>query len=303
MLRDGLGVRGRSSTTGAEDGASSRSAAASSTAASDAAVGRRRGSRESARAQAVASGLPRSGRTSASGRGRSPWRSASSAGERERNGFAPVIASYSITPIDQMSAAGVGVEPVQISGAMYESVPSSRSSTVASGPTSIAMPKSASCTVPSPPSRMFAGLMSRWTMPCAWAWASPAQAAETARSSAASPSACARIDAPRSPPVDELGDHVDVVVVAGAVEQAHDVRVVEAARHLDLARGAAAQGGVVRDRLDGDVPVALAVEAAEHGARAADPDHGLDQVSADDLAGREQGRRRIGGRGSSGGAW
>ena len=103
--------------------------------------------------------------------------------------------------------------------------------------------------------------------------------------------------------VDELGDDVDVVVVPCAVEQPDDIRVVEASRDLDLACRAAAERRVVRNRLDRDVAARLAVETPEDRAGPAEPDDGLDLVPADDLTGREEGRSRIGGRGSSGGAW
>ena len=103
--------------------------------------------------------------------------------------------------------------------------------------------------------------------------------------------------------VDQLGDDVDVVVVARAVEQPHDIRVVETSRDLDLARRATAERRVVRDGLDSDVAARLAVETAEDRAGPTEPDDGLHLVPTDDLTGREEGRSRIGGRGSSGGAW
>ena len=213
------------------------------------------------------------------------------------------MASYSITPIDQMSAADVGVPPVQISGAMYDSVPSRRSSTVASGPDEhrdpeigelhgavaaeqdvrrldVAMDDAGGMRMGEPGARGRDGTQQRRVAehPAAH------RGAEVAA-------------------VDELGDDVDVVVVPGAVEQPDDVRVVEASRDLDLACRAAAEGRVVRNRLDRDVAARLAVETPEDRAGPTEPDHGLDLVPTDDLTGREEGRSRIGGRGSSGGAW
>jgi hypothetical protein len=79
--------------------------------------------------------------------------------------------------------------------------------------------------------------------------------------------------------------------------------VVEASRDLDLACRAAAERGVVRDGLNRDVAARLAVETTEDRAGPTEADNGLDLVPTDDLTGREEGRRRIGGRGSSGGAW
>ena len=73
-------------------GRSMRSAAACRARARCSADGRRAGCGCSARAIAVVRPACRSGRTSASGR-IAPWRSRSSSGVRERNGFAPLSAS------------------------------------------------------------------------------------------------------------------------------------------------------------------------------------------------------------------
>ena len=47
------------------------------------------------------------------------------------------------------------------------------------------MPKSAIFTCPSAAQRTFSGLMSRWTIPAAWAKASPAQTSRATRTASA----------------------------------------------------------------------------------------------------------------------
>ena len=92
--------------------------------------------------------------------------------------------------------------------------------------------------------------------------------------------------------IDEIGDHVDVVLVLDHAPQLHDVRVVEAARDRNLAPRTLTQRRLVRDRLDGDRALRLEIEAAEDRAGASDAEHAVDAESvADDALGKERRRR------------
>ena len=53
---------------------------------------------------------------------------------------------------------------------MYDGVPKNSPATVIWEAGSLAMPKSMSFAWPEARTMMFAGLMSRWTIPCVWAW-------------------------------------------------------------------------------------------------------------------------------------
>ena len=89
------------------------------------------------------------------------WRFAS-------NGGWPASISNSTTPVPYTSLDGVAGAPSSSSGARYFGVPTISPITVTSSPSCrLAMPKSASFTVPFDPRRMSPGWTSRWTMPTA----------------------------------------------------------------------------------------------------------------------------------------
>ena len=90
------------------------------------------------------------------------------------NSLRPVSISCRITPADHRSARASVGSPIACSGAIYAAVPSVVPGVVSSGlPCSFASPKSRIFRTPRPWKIRFPGLMSRCTMPCACASASP----------------------------------------------------------------------------------------------------------------------------------
>ena len=165
-----------------------------------------------------------------------------------------------------------------------------RSSTVASGSSSVAMPKSSTRTLPSRPSSTLAGFTSRCTTPCSCACASPAHTAAATRSRATSPSWPLAQGAGQVQALDDVGCDIDVLPVLVHAAQAHDVRVAQLAGDRRLAARALAQRRVVRDGLERHDLLALEVEGAEHRPGAAHAEHAVDAEAAADDPGREQRR-------------
>ena len=87
------------------------------------------------------------------------------------NGLVPVTSWYSTTPAAKRSVRASTLAPITCSGDMYFSVPTIEPWVRVASPTSVmrATPKSPSLTRPFGSSITFAGLMSRWMMPCSWA--------------------------------------------------------------------------------------------------------------------------------------
>ena len=87
-------------------------------------------------------------------------------------GDSPASISYSTAASEYWSLrASSARSPAACSGLIYAGVPTAKPVWVSpSSPASArAMPKSATSVLPSVVSRMFSGLMSRWTTPCWWA--------------------------------------------------------------------------------------------------------------------------------------
>ena len=90
---------------------------------------------------------------------------------RPSKGFVPVTSWYSTTPAAKRSVRASTLAPITCSGDMYFSVPTIDPWVRVASPPSVmrATPKSPSLTRPFGSSITFAGLMSRWMMPCSWA--------------------------------------------------------------------------------------------------------------------------------------
>ena len=112
-----------------------------------------------------------SGRSSATGRGRSlKCAYITDMVELAWNGSRPVNISYATTPSEYWSDAPVTSRVAHCSGLMYVGVPTVTPVIVSpSACTTLAMPKSVTTAHPSSSSMMFADLMSRWMTPCRWA--------------------------------------------------------------------------------------------------------------------------------------
>jgi hypothetical protein len=81
-------------------------------------------------------------------------------------GARPVSISYATAPRENTSARASTRSPIICSGAMYRTEPTTVPATVRVDDSSRATPKSITFTPPSSIIMMFAGLMSRWMMPC-----------------------------------------------------------------------------------------------------------------------------------------
>ena len=89
-----------------------------------------------------------------------------------RSGLRPVSSSYRTTPSAYRSARPSTRRPSSCSGAVYARVPRISPARVSSASPWPTRPKSASFTTPSWRTMMLPGLMSRWTSPRSWMWAS-----------------------------------------------------------------------------------------------------------------------------------
>ena len=130
-------------------------------------------------------------------------------------------------------------DPVRVNAARPAGV-SPRSS-------SLARPKSAIFTRPFLSSRMFSGLISRWTIPSSWAYCSASQICGTMAS------ACARLELaagdhlPQVQAVDELHEEVVQAACLAEVVQRDDVRVIQARESPRFAGESLGEGGVRAD--------------------------------------------------------
>ena len=128
-------------------------------------------------------------------------------------------------------------------------------------------------------SRMLAGLMSRWRMPCSWAWASPSQMPVTRRMTSAGIDGDAVGRVEERLPGDILHDDEEHAVDFAEIVNADEIGVVQAGHRLGFGFEAGAERGVVteflRQDLDGDGAVERFLDGTVNRAHAAGGDQAI----------------------------
>ncbi len=173
----------------------------------------------------------------------------------------PVSISKSTTPNDQISARLSTALPRACSGAMYAAVPritpavsrrqenvgefmrADRLTAIASASIAFARPKSSTFTAPSRRTLIFAGLRSRWMMPCSCAASSASAICRAIASTSLSGNGPRAISTDRSSPVDQFHHQgADSLGFLDAVDRA-DVGMIQRRECLRFAREAARRSG------------------------------------------------------------
>ena len=108
-------------------------------------------------------------------------------------------------------------------------------------PTSLANPKSATFTRPWRSSRMFSGLMSRWTIPWSWAYCSASQICGTMASASRGDNPPGFEQMPQVHPVHELHEEEEQPVGLAELVERDDAGMIELGQRLGFAGEAFAQ--------------------------------------------------------------
>ncbi len=210
------------------------------------------------------------------------------------NGTVPVTASMSTRPSAYTSALPSTLWPCACSGAAYRAVPSNIpcGSVHAASAMARARPKSPMRSRPSSPKRRLAGLMSRCTRPCRWAYSRPRAVSRPISNACDGRQAVAGVEhRPEAAAAEVLAHEVRDALVGARVVDVHDVGVVERGRGLGLGPEALEEGRVVGhslvEHLDRDAPPQLRVV----GEVDATPRHRCPVGRRCDIGSRGRGRR------------